>query len=84
MQINPTVKLAVGGPVVVTIPKYSGSYQVERYGDVIGLYAKTECTELVSARFMVLLEGEVLQHKGRHHGGVVLPYFGWCDVYELD
>ena len=84
MNIQPVAKLDIGSIKSVTLPEYDGVYQLERCGEQVGLVPKLHLhTDTVDKEFLVIPGDNQLNIPGKHHGGLEMPYFGWCDVYEL-
>lgn len=84
MQIKPVAKLPVGSLVLLSVPQYDGIYRLQRCGDRVGLFPQPpNDSKAVEKQFIVLPSGDALTYPARHHGSLEMPFFGWCDVYEL-
>ena len=84
MQIKPVAKLSVGSVVSLSVPRYDGVYRLQRCGDRVGIFQQPPSdSEPVERQFIVVPSGDALTFAARHHGSLEMPFFGWCDVYEL-
>jgi len=84
MQHKPIAKLDIGSINSVNIPEYSGFYRLQRCGDKVGLFPQPPGdTQPVASKFLVLPQDTTLTFAAKCHGGLQMPFFEWCEVYEL-